>query len=94
MSDGTAGSSWFQLWLPHAEKSQLIRAAEFERTSLKDFVLRNALIAVAAVIEKAERLQLDEQQTRFVLDLLDNPPAPNAKLLASASPWFAASHLS
>ena len=36
------------------------------------------------MIEKAERVRLDEEQTRFILDLLDNPPKPNAKLRAAA----------
>ncbi|MDR3435488.1 DUF1778 domain-containing protein [Telmatospirillum sp.] len=67
-----------------AEKARLMRAAALERTSLKDFVLRNALLAAEAVIEKAERTSLDEEQTRFILELLDNPPKPNAKLQAAA----------
>jgi uncharacterized protein (DUF1778 family) len=74
----------FPMQIPQAEKARLMRAAALERTSLKDFVLRNALIAAEAVIEKAERLQLNEEQTRFILDLLDNPPKPNAKLLEAA----------
>jgi uncharacterized protein (DUF1778 family) len=74
----------FPMQIPPAEKARLMRAAALERTSLKDFVLRNALLAAEAVIEKAERISLDEEQTRFMLDLLDNPPAPNAKLLAAA----------
>lgn len=74
----------FPMQIPPAEKARLMRAAALERTSLKDFVLRNALLAAEAVIEKAERISLDEEQTRFMLNLLDNPPAPNAKLLAAA----------
>jgi len=37
-----------------------------------------------SAIEEAERIYLDEEQSRFMLDLLDNPPPPNAKLLAAA----------
>jgi uncharacterized protein (DUF1778 family) len=70
--------------IPPAEKARLMRAAAIERTSLKDFVLRNALIAAEAVIEKAEQISMDEEQTRFILNLLDNPPKPNAKLLSAA----------
>jgi uncharacterized protein (DUF1778 family) len=70
--------------IPPAEKARLMRAAAIERTSLKDFVLRNALIAAEAVIEKAERISMDDEQTRFILNLLDNPPKPNAKLLSAA----------
>lgn len=77
-------TSRFPMQIPPAEKARLIRAAALERTSLKDFVLRNALIAAEAVIDKAERLHLDDEQTRFLLDLLDNPPKPNAKLRAAA----------
>jgi len=36
------------------------------------------------VIEKAERVRMDEEQTRFLLDLLDNPPKPNRKLRSAA----------
>ena len=68
---------------------RLMRAAALERTSLKDLVLRNALQAAEAVIEKAERVSLDEEQTRFILDLLDNPPSPNAKLTAAVRAFAA-----
>ena len=85
----TENSSRFPMQIPAAEKARLMRAAALERTSLKDFVLRNALQAAEAVIEKAERLSLDEEQTRFILDLLDNPPKPNAKLLAAARSFAA-----
>lgn len=77
-------TSRFPMQIPPAEKARLMRAATLERTSLKDFVLRHALPAAEAVIEKAERISLDEEQTRFMLDLLGNPPAPNPKLLAAA----------
>jgi uncharacterized protein (DUF1778 family) len=70
--------------IPPADKARLMRAAALERTSLKEFVLRNALQAAETVIERAERISLDDEQTRFMLDLLDNPPEPNAKLLAAA----------
>lgn len=80
----TENSSRFPMQIPPAEKARLMRAAAIERTSLKDFVLRNALIAAEAVIEKAERISMDEEQTRFILNLLDNPPKPNAKLLSAA----------
>jgi uncharacterized protein (DUF1778 family) len=70
--------------IPPVEKSRLVRAASLENSTLKDFMLRNALNAADTVIERAERIRLDEEQTRFLLDLLDNPPEPNAKLLWAA----------
>ncbi|MBX3494268.1 MAG: DUF1778 domain-containing protein [Parvibaculum sp.] len=77
-------TSRFPMQIPPADKARLMRAAAIERTSLKEFVLRNALQAAETVIERAERVTLDEEQTRFMLNLLDNPPAPNAKLRKAA----------
>jgi uncharacterized protein (DUF1778 family) len=36
------------------------------------------------VIEEAEHVRLSERDSLRVLDVLENPPAPNAKLLAAA----------
>lgn len=83
----TENTSRFPMQIPPAEKARLMRAAALERTSLKDFVLRNALLAAEAVIEKSERLALDEEQTRFMMDLLDNPQPANARLVAAAKAY-------
>lgn len=56
----------------------------YEHTDLTDFVLRNALRAAKAVIAQAEQVVLSERDSLRVLDALENPPAPNAKLLAAA----------
>lgn len=74
----------FAMRIPQAVKARLMRAAALEQTDLKDFMLRNALRAADAVIDRAERVVLSERDTRLWLDLLDNPPKPNAKLLAAA----------
>jgi uncharacterized protein (DUF1778 family) len=47
------------------------------------FVLRTVLPAARAVIERAERLALSDGDSLKVLDLLENPPAPNARLRAA-----------
>lgn len=83
----TESTSCFQIQIPPAGKARLMRAAALERTSLKDFVLRHALLAAEAVIEKSERLALDEEQIRFMRDLLDNPPPPNARLVVAATAY-------
>ncbi|MFC3721993.1 type II toxin-antitoxin system TacA family antitoxin [Neoaquamicrobium sediminum] len=80
----TENTSRFPMQIPPADKARLMRAAALERTSLKEFVLRNALQAAETVIERAERISLDDEQTRFMLELLDNPPEPNAKLRGAA----------
>jgi len=47
-------------------------------------MVHTALAAAEEVIEQAERLKLTGRDSVRVLELLDNPPAPNARLLASA----------
>jgi uncharacterized protein (DUF1778 family) len=66
------------------EKTLLLRAVALSRTDLTDFILRHALRAAKAVIEEADHLHLSERDSLRVLDLIENPPAPNAKLLVAA----------
>jgi uncharacterized protein (DUF1778 family) len=42
-----------------------------------------ALIAAKPVSEEADHVRLSARDRRRVLDLLENPPAPNPKLLAA-----------
>jgi len=65
------------------QKAMLMRAAALRNTDLTDFVLQNALHVARAVIEEAERTVLSERDSLLVLNLLENPPAPNAKLRAA-----------
>ena len=67
------------------EKALLLRAVALDQTDFTEFVIRNALRAARAVIEKAERQPITERDSLWVLDLLENPPAPNAKLRAGAT---------
>jgi uncharacterized protein (DUF1778 family) len=65
------------------QKATLMRAAALRHTDLTDFVLQPALREAKAVIEESERIVLSERDSRLVLDLLENPPAPNAKVRAA-----------
>jgi len=76
----TAQVSRFPMQIPSAMKARLMRAAALENTSLKDFVLSKALVAADDAIAKAERLELNEAQSKFLLELLDHPPEPNEKM--------------
>jgi uncharacterized protein (DUF1778 family) len=67
-----------------AEKVQLLRAAALSQTDLTDFVIRNAVQAARKVIAEAENLKLSERDSLRVLDLLENLPEPNARLIAAA----------
>ena len=66
------------------DKALLLRAVALDNTDLTDFVLRHAVRAAKAVIEEADQVQLSGRDSLRVLSLLENPPAPNAKLLAAA----------
>lgn len=66
------------------EKSLLMRAAALQHTNLTDFVVRNVVLLAQKVIDENERLSLTEKDSLYVLNLLDNPPAPNQKLMAAA----------
>lgn len=66
------------------DKALLMRAVALENTDITDFVIRNAMQAARRVIEQAEHLTLSERDSLRVMVLLENPPQPNAKLLAAA----------
>ncbi len=66
------------------EKSLLLRAAALQHINLTEFVIRNAVSIARKVIDENERLELTERDSLHMLDLLDNPPAPNSKLMAAA----------
>lgn len=66
------------------EKAVLMRAAALERTNLTTFILSNAMQAAQTVIARDERAKLSETDSLRVLELLENPPQPNKKLLRAA----------
>lgn len=66
------------------DKATLMHAVALEHTDMTDFVLRHALDAARKVIERAERLTLSERDSLRVLEVLENPPRPTAKLAAAA----------
>ena len=67
-----------------ADKALIMRAVALSQTDMTDFILRTALREARSVIEEHERLKLTDRDSQRVLDLLENPPAPNAKLLKAA----------
>jgi len=77
-------NSRMSLRIQPADKALLMRAVALQQSDLTEFVVRTAVDAARAVIDQAEHLQLSERDSLRVLELLENPPAPNAKLLAAA----------
>lgn len=64
-------------------KAKLVRAAALRNTDLTNFVTQTALREAEAVIEAAEVVRLSGHDHARVLELLENPPKPNAKLRAA-----------
>lgn len=66
------------------DKQTIMRASALENTDMTDFIVRTAVQAAQNVIARAEQVELSERDSLRVLDLLENPPAPNARLKAAA----------
>jgi uncharacterized protein (DUF1778 family) len=77
-------NSRMSLRIRREEKALLLRAVALKHTDLTEFVIDHAVRAAKAVIEQADHVQLSQRDSLRVLDLLEHPPAPNAKLLAAA----------
>jgi uncharacterized protein (DUF1778 family) len=67
-----------------ADKALIMRAVALAQTDMTDFILRTALREAQLVIEEHERVKISQRDSQRVLDLLENPPAPNAKLRKAA----------
>ena len=77
-----------ELRLKPEDKAVLARAAALERLDLTSFILRAALPQAQTVISEAETLRLSERDPLRVLDLLENPPEPSARLVRAAKAGF------
>jgi uncharacterized protein (DUF1778 family) len=63
-------------------KAKLLKAAALEHADLTEFVTRAALREADEVIRRAETIEVSERDFARIMELMDNPPAPNAKLRA------------
>ena len=73
-----------ELRIKQEEKAVLARAAALEHIDLTAFILRKMLPEARAVIDRAERVALSGRDSLKVLDLLENPPKPTARLKRAA----------
>ena len=63
-------------------KAKLARAAALRNTDLTSFVTQTSLREAEAVIGAADIVRLTTRDHARVLELLEKPPRPNAKLRA------------
>lgn len=76
-------SERMSLRVPATAKAKLLRAAALRNTDLTNFVTQSALREAEAVIEEAETIKVSKRDHLRILELLENPPKPNAKLRAA-----------
>jgi uncharacterized protein (DUF1778 family) len=66
------------------DKAVIMRAVALEQTDMTDFIMRTVLREARQVIEEHERIKLSKRDSQLVMDLLENPPAPNARMIKAA----------
>lgn len=69
--------------VPHEVYQTLCRAAELAGATVNQFLVQSALKEAHAVIEREEVVRLSGRDWNWLLDLMENPPAPNVKLKAA-----------
>lgn len=73
----------YQIRISPAQKAKIARAAALSNKDMADFILDRIMPEAEAVIEAAEVQQLSDRDFGRILDMLDHPPRPNAKLSAA-----------
>jgi uncharacterized protein (DUF1778 family) len=84
MARAPTESGRIELRIKPREKALLSRAAALQHEDLTGFILKTVLPAAERIVERTERLELSERDSLRVLDLLENPPKPSAKLRRAA----------
>ena len=73
----------FNIRIPPAQKAMIARAAALAHKDMTDFILDKVVAEAQAVIEAAEVVKVSDRDFMRILDLLEHPPRPNAKLRAA-----------
>ena len=69
--------------VPREVYETLCRGAELSGATVNQFLVQSALKEAQAVIEREEVIRLSPRDWTWLLDLMENPPKPNAKLKAA-----------
>lgn len=69
--------------VPHEVYETLCRAAELTGATVNQFLVQSALKEAQAVIEREDIIRLSPRDWNWLLELIENPPQPNAKLKAA-----------
>ena len=77
-------ASRIEIRVKSEDKTLIARAAALEHVDVTGFILRKILPEAQAVVDRSERIALSERDSLKVLDLLEHPPEPTAKLKRKA----------
>ena len=66
--------------VPQEVQDTLEQAAELQGATLNQFVVQAALSEARRIIERDRVIRLSSVDAAFLLNLLEKPPAPNARL--------------
>ena len=69
--------------VPREGYETLCRAAELTGATVNQFLVQAALKEAQEVIEREEVIRLSPRDWNWLLELMDNPPRPNARLKAA-----------
>jgi uncharacterized protein (DUF1778 family) len=69
--------------VPHDVYETLCRAAELTGATVNQFLVQSALKEAQAIIEREEVIRLSPRDWNWLLELMENPPKPNARLKAA-----------
>lgn len=83
MGTSTAKQDRIGARVPHEVYETLCRAAELTGATVNQFLVQSALKEAQAVIEREEIIRLSSRDWNWLLELMENPPPPNARLQAA-----------
>lgn len=68
--------------VPHEVYETLLRAAELSGATLNQFLVQSALKEARTVLLREQEIRLSRRDCERLLELLEHPPVPNARLAA------------
>ncbi len=83
--NSTTKSARLETRVSPEQKDLIERAAAYSGRSVSDFVVAHVEVAAKKVVEEYERIHLDKEQSRTLVDALLSPKRPNKQLRNAAA---------
>lgn len=79
-ANSTTKSARLETRVSQEQKDLIERAAAYTGRTVSDFVVAHLEVAAKKVVDEYERMHLDKEQSRVLVDALLSPKRPNKKL--------------